>query len=134
MKRDLLFCSNVQHRHIKKNMNDFEEKDPVLVCCQQMIEMLLKGILFKRSGQSSRSHSLKKLYRDLGLPNFNNYCALLGELTDCYFNCRYDSDDYVDYSKEDFDALVESSLMLREFLLKEYEKFSNSIKESNSFT
>ena len=130
MKRDLLYCSNVQHRHILKNMSDFEEKDPVLVCCQQMIEMLLKAILFNKSGQSSRSHSLKKLYRDLNLADFKKYCALLGELTDCYFNCRYNSDDYHDYSKEEFDELVKESLELRDSLLLELDQH---LVKSNSF-
>lgn len=131
MKRDLLYCSNVQHRHILKNMCDFEEKDPVLVCCQQMIEMLLKAILFSKSGQSSRSHSLKKLYRDLNLTDFKTYCSLLGELTDCYFTCRYDSDDYHDYSKEEFDDLVKESLALRNVLLQELD--SQLLVKSNNF-
>lgn len=131
MFKDMFYFSDVQYRHILKNMKDFEEKDPVLVSCQQMLETLFKGLLQEKFGEIKKTHNLRNLAFELGMEFSLADKNMLGELTSIYFNNRYSSDDYVDYSLEEFNIIVNFSLNLRNELIKF--KKPNIMTSSNKF-
>ena len=131
MNRDMFYFSDVQHRHIIKIMDDFEEKDPILVSCQQMLETLLKGLILEKFGEVKKTHNLKILAIDLGLVVSSVDRNMLGELTSIYFNNRYASDDYIDYNIREYREIVDFSLKLRDELVKL--KKNKSLDDSNKF-
>lgn len=117
MNRNMFYFSEVQYKSILSSMWNFELKDATLVSCQQMIETLLKGLLIERDGTCNRTYSLKNLYRSYTTDNYKKYKSILSDLTDCYFDCRYAGDGYIDYSKDEVKSMVTESLQLRDYLL-----------------
>ena len=125
----MLYFSEIQLKFIVTHSNDFDMKDGVLVCCQQMIELLIKHLLQKKTGSYEQIHSLIRLISDLDRTLVKTHRELLTTLTDCYFDCRYASDTYYDFNKEEFEEIVNKSLKLREILLD-----MDKVKPSKSFT
>lgn len=117
MYRDMFDCAEVQYKVIKHNKDFIELKDSVLVNCQQMIEMTLKGLLKEITGSYDSTHNLVRLMNNLDNKLCRKNKALLLNLTSLYFTNRYESDEYYEFTIEEYNEVVTQSLDLYRELL-----------------
>lgn len=117
MKRDMFDCAKLQYTVIQHNKDIFELKDSVLVNCQQMIEMVLKGLLKERTGSYDITNNLVRLMNNIDTQLCKENKLLLMSLTSLYFTNRYESEDYYDYDKEEYNKIVTESIFLYNKLL-----------------
>ncbi|VYU48354.1 HEPN domain-containing protein [Clostridium paraputrificum] len=128
--RSMFDCALTQYTVAMRNREWYDVRFSVLVNCQQMIEMVCKGILEELYGEYPRTHDIRflvqKVDKNLAIANR----AFLVEITDWYFTQRYASDNYYDYSIEEFNDVVDKCFALYNLLLS-YRK--SGAKESNFF-
>lgn len=129
IKRDMLYFSNIDYKFIINNRYTDGLEDGVLVNCQQMLEKLFKYFIKQRDGEYENIHNLKKLCRILDMNVAKKNSELLNDLTTCYYDRRYESEEYIEYTKEEYTGFVDKSLLLRDELLKD----NFFVKESTSF-
>ena len=132
MKKDMFYFSELQYSILIKYGDDVDLKDSLLVNCQQMIETALMGSLKSVSGTYERTHSLYRLCRTLDESLAKKYDSLLRLLTSCYYDNRYESDDYIDYSWEEFLDVKACSIELYKLLVDKY-RTPNESKPLNHF-
>lgn len=136
MKEDMFYFSELQLKIINKHGNDKDLLDSLLVNCEQLIETYLKGLLKLKFGSYDRTHNLFKLCRTLDKPLSIKYESTLRALTSCYYSLLSpESDDYIDYSWDEFLKLKNDSLSLYKtlFELRKNMKDINSQIKLNNF-
>lgn len=116
VKRDDFYFSDVDYNFVLATKDLKGLEDGVLVHCQQMIEKLLKGLIKEKTGENSRIHSLFKLMKEYD-KSVKSYNELLMFLTNCYYDRKYSTDEYIVLDRDEFEDFVKQSLELREYLL-----------------
>lgn len=133
MKKDLFYFADIDYRFLLLNKDTSGFEDNCLVLCEQMIEKVLIGLFREESGEYYNKHNLKFLLRSCSFfEKYRAYLPLCSDLTDCYYERRYETDEYYPYSKEEYINMVEQSIEFYNLLLKE-RKPNDSIKQLTSF-
>lgn len=117
MRKDCFYFAELDLRMINENRDLIGLEDSILVLCQQMIEKILRGLLAEKYGEVCKTHSVLKLMREYD-SSVKEYDELLRTLTNCYYDRRYETDYYIEYSREEYEDLVNKTLELRELLIK----------------
>lgn len=116
-KRDMFECAKLQYKVILANRDLFEVKDSVLINCQQMIEMVIKGLLKDKTGTYPVTNSIGRLLTELDRSIYKKHKALALHLTSLYYTNRYESDEYEDLDEEEYNEIVTESIDLYKYLL-----------------
>lgn len=116
----MFYFANNDYRFLLANKDTDGFEDGCLVLCEQMIEKVLKGLLREEKGEYQNTCNLKLLLRSCSFSyKYKSYLSLCSDLTDCYFERRYETDEYYEYSKEEYQELVMQSIEFYKLLLKE---------------
>lgn len=134
----MFYFADIDYRFLLANKDTDGFEDGCLVLCEQMIEKVLKGLLREEQGEYPNKHNLKLLLRLCGFANkYKAYLSLCSDLTDCYFERRYETDEYYEYSKEEYQELIMQSIEFYKLLLKERKNIvdttDSSLKRLNIF-
>lgn len=133
----MFFFADKDYKLLVANKDIMGFEDNCLVLCEQMIEKVLKGILKEETGEYPNKNNLKLLLRSCSFfDKYKNYIPLCSDLTDCYFERRYESDEYYEYSKEGYLSMVNESIEFYNLLLSERNTSNlhdNNIKDLSVF-
>lgn len=134
----MFYFANNDYRFLLANKDTDGFEDGCLVLCEQMIEKVLKGLLKEEKREYQNTCNLKLLLRSCSFDNkYKAYLSLCSDLTDCYFERRYETDEYYEYSKEEYEELVIQSIEFYKLLLKERKNIVDtaygSLKRLNIF-
>lgn len=116
----MLYFAEIDYKHIV-HIKDIEGlEDTVLVTCEQCIEKYLKHLINENLGEVERSHNLPYLINRLKeiYPELKRYMNLSRFLKDCYFERRYENDDYIALEADEYLKYVEESLEMITHLRK----------------
>lgn len=115
MKDTKTMLEHAREGHSFIKMIDKEErlnyKDILLVQLQQCIEKYLKHLLREKTGESNKTHNITSIYRQivrLGV-DIEGYETLVMLLRGCYYDRRYESDNYFHYTDEEFIKIYDES-------------------------
>lgn len=132
-KRGMLYFADLDMRTVLQLKNISGLEDSCIFHCEQMVEKLLKHLLIMRTGKNDYRHRPTELVRQLDLEiELKDYLSLIQELQDSYFDRRYETSNYVVYSKEEYEEIIESSLSLYKLLLSIINKNNMSYRSSNN--
>ena len=127
MRKDMFYFADVDYRFLLANKDIEGFEDSCLVLCEQMIEKVLKGLLRERSGEYPNKSNLKLLLRLCNLhEKYKSYMSLCSDLTDCYFERRYETNEYYEYTRAEYECMVEDSIEFYKLLLKERKNLNTS--------
>ena len=125
-KGSMLYFAELDYKHILCIQNIEGLEDSVLVICEQCVEKYLKHLISSKLGEIEKSNNLPFLISRLSgvYPELKQYTALSRFLKDCYFERRYENDDYIELEKEEYQDYVEQSL-------KMIQKLQQIVEEGN---
>lgn len=133
MNRDMFYFADLDFKSLEHLSTVRGLEDSCLVLCEQMLEKVLKGLLKLRDGEYPNKHNLKLLLREYDKEKkFKSYSSLCGDLTDSYFNRRYETDEYYEYTREEYLEIINKSIELYSVLLTE-KPIEHSIGNMRSF-
>lgn len=117
-KGSMLYFAELDYKHILYIQNIEGLEDSVLVTCQQCIEKYLKHLISSVLGETEKSHNLPFLISKLSgkYPELKQYNTLARFLKDCYFERRYENEDYVELEPEEYQNYVKESLEMIQYL------------------
>ena len=117
-KGSMLYFAELDCKHILHIQNIEGLEDSVLVTCQQCIEKYLKHLISSVLGETEKSHNLPFLISKLSgkYPELKQYNTLARFLKDCYFERRYENEDYVELEPEEYQNYVKESLEMIQYL------------------
>lgn len=117
-KGSMLYFAELDYKHILHIQNIEGLEDSVLVTCQQCIEKYLKHLISSVLGETEKSHNLPFLISKLSgkYPELKQYNTLARFLKDCYFERRYENEDYVELEPEEYQNYVKESLEMIQYL------------------
>lgn len=118
MKKDMFDCANIQYKVILHNKDIREFRDVVLVNCYQMLEMTIKGLLKEKVGTYPDNHSLVAIFREFDSKMCAEQYNFIVKLTLFYHTNLYESDDYYEYSQEEYEEVLAQSMDLYKKLLE----------------
>ena len=114
----MLYFAELDYKHILyiKDIEGLE--DSTLVLCEQCVEKYLKHLIRKQLGEVEKSSHLPFLMSKLSdtYPELKQYVALSRFLKDCYFERRYENEDYVELEPEEYQNYVKESLEMIQYL------------------
>ncbi|MBP3886693.1 MAG: HEPN domain-containing protein [Cellulosilyticum sp.] len=117
-KGSMLYFAELDYKHILHIQHIEGLEDSVLVTCQQCIEKYLKHLISSVLGETEKSHNLPFLISKLSgkYPELKQYNTLARFLKDCYFERRYENEDYVELEPEEYQNYVKESLEMIQYL------------------
>lgn len=117
-KGSMLYFAELDYKHILHIQSVEGLEDSVLVTCQQCAEKYLKHLISEKLGETERSHNLPFLISKLSdtYPELKKYRILARFLKDCYFERRYENEDYVELEPEEYQSYVKESLEFIQYL------------------
>lgn len=119
-KGSMLYFAEIEYKHILHIQAVEGLEDTVLVSCQQAIEKYLKHLIQDKIGEVQKTHNLPYLMNCLKeqYPEMKSYMSLARFLKDCYFERRYENDDYIELEKSEYEEYLQQSLVFIEYLRK----------------
>ena len=117
-KGSMLYFAELDYKHILHIQSVEGLEDSVLVTCEQCVEKYLKHLISEKLGETERSHNLPFLMSKLSgdYPELKRYMTLGRFLKDCYFERRYENEDYVELEPEEYEGYVRDSLEFIHYL------------------
>lgn len=111
-KGSMLYFAELDYTHIKHIKQIEGLEDSVLVTCEQCIEKYLKHLINTQMGEIERTHNLPYLISRLkeNYPELKKYNGLARFLKDCYFERRYENDDYIVLEQEEYESYLMQSI------------------------
>lgn len=119
-KGSMLYFAENEYKHLEHIKNIEGLEDTVLVSAQQAIEKYLKHLIQDKMGEVQKTHNLPYLVNCLKeqYPELKKYMSLSRFLKDCYFERRYENDDYIELDKEEYQEYLAKSLEFIAYLRK----------------
>lgn len=108
----MLYFAETEYKHILYIEAIEGLEDIVLVSCEQAVEKYLKHLIQDKIGQVQKTQNLPYLINCLKeqYPEMKNYMSLARFLKDCYFERRYENDDYIELEKSEYEEYLQQSL------------------------